>query len=106
MQWPGSITPGQTNTLLISSVITPDSSTVSSYAADSGFTVRSHVNPVAATSQGGALADLWMGAAVAKNPTWNGWTGSVETGAVMIQFAMSAGPSAGGGGVSLLGLRK
>lgn len=88
---PGSLTPGQTNTLILTGIISQDS-VAATYALNQGFTVRENIPPAAAATEGGALGELWQGAAAAVNPTWSGMSGSSEMAAVIMQVPMTSGP--------------
>lgn len=91
---PGTLTPGQANTLLLTGIISQDS-VVATYALNQGFTVRENVPPAAAATEGGALGELWQGPAAAVNPTWSGMSGSSEMAAVIMQVPLTSGPPSG-----------
>lgn len=88
---PGSITPNQDNSLIVS-LVAP-SPYASNGAIDSSFTITNHVSN-GANNYGGAMAYLIQGTAAAVNPTW---TFSSATVAVT-QAAFK--PAVGGGGGS------
>lgn len=65
---PGSVTPSQSNSLIITAVTMAQIN--STFIADQGFTVRQYIPAPGGSYYGGALADLIQGSAAAVNPTF------------------------------------
>ena len=94
---PGSITPNNANSLIISALGT-DGGT--GYSVNSSLTISDFDDYSGGNNEGQALAWFVQGAAAAINPTWS-WSGSsTETAAVIAAFK----PLAGGGGGNTVNL--
>jgi hypothetical protein len=78
---PGSVTPNQINSVIITAVC-PGGAATSGYSIDGGFTVSDSVNTGPGV-EGLAMAYLVQGAAAAVNPNWS-WTGSSNDAAATI----------------------
>ncbi len=101
LQYGSSITPAQSNSLVVAAVGTNADSSIgySGYAINGGFTVRASTTgaPASGFWSGGTIADLVQTTPAAVQPTWSGWSTAVRSVAIIAVF------NAGGGGAPLPG---
>lgn len=100
---PGSITPGQTNELLITTITHIEAS--ASVTVDSGFTVSDDIHLASGTGFGIAMAYIIETSIVAKNPTWTTTT-SHELVSDIISFTDTGGGAAMPSALLSLGVGK
>lgn len=79
---PGSVTPSQNNSLIITSVDPTGATTAASYTVDSGFTITDSINAQPGI-EGLAMGYLVQSTAGAVNPSWS-WTGTSNDSAATI----------------------
>lgn len=88
---PGSVTPTESDEIVLSAINVNPASTAS---ADGGFSVIGYVSLVGGVSLGLAVAYLIQTSAAAANPTWS-WTGSQTSIAANATFKAAAASAAG-----------
>lgn len=79
---PGSVTPSQNNSLIITGIVYDG---INSFSIDSSFTVEQQLSYIGGTRMGFGVAYLIQSTAAAVNPTWS-WTGSYSTNANIAVF--------------------
>lgn len=97
---PGSLTPSETNEILLSCLALIPPGTSSTEIIDSSFSVIDQVTAVnGGTNAGAVLAYQIQTTITARNPLW-GWTGTSDAVATMESFKGIGGVGGGGGGGS------
>lgn len=93
---PGSVTPGQANSLVAAAYTMPDAS-IGTSSTPSGYTLVQQAAFSPGVAEGGGLFYQVQTTATATNPTFTGWTGGTDNASAAIVVLK---PAAGGGGIT------